>query len=190
MIFRVNSYINLPHPYIDMDSEEDDGRGGEDTEKDETQDDFELEKREQLPQLGDLFVDRFTDLINHEHVRDIRETQSQMLHTLELSNSKLASLNNISEKTYEKTVSQFRHNIKMLQDMKKQLDSIFRRIRVLKGRVAAGYPQAYAAALEAGAIDDPDNEDTWLEAIQLYKTDLFCSVQLNFPGYCIDKFSK
>ena len=142
-----------------MDEDSSDSIGGESSEKDEIQDDFEPKEKEQLPRLGDLFMDRFTDLIHHENVQDIREKQCQMLDTLELSNSKLSSLNDISERTYEQSVVEFRHSIKMLQDMKKQLDSIFRRIRILKGRVAAGYPQAYATALEAGAIDNPDYED-------------------------------
>ena len=142
-----------------MEGEDSDSIGGLSTEKDDIQEDFESKEQEQLPRLGDLFMDRFTDLIHHDNVQDIRETQVQMLHTLELSNSKLSSLNDISERTYEQNVAEFRHSIKMLQDMKKQLDSIFRRIRILKGRVAAGYPEAYAAALEAGSIDNPDYEE-------------------------------
>ena len=135
--------------------------GGGDSGGDELQEEFGSEETGKPPLLGDLFMERFTDLVHHENIQAIRETQSQMLHTLELSNSKLSSLNDISEKTFERNVFEFRQNIKMLQDMKKQLDSIFRRIRTLKGRVAAVYPQAYAAALKAGGdTDNQDYEDT------------------------------
>ena len=144
-----------------MEDKDDERLGEGDTEKDEIQGELEFEEREQPPRLGDLFMDRFTDLVHHENIGAIRETQSQMLHTLELSNSKLSSLNDISEKTFDQNVSELRQSIKMLQDMKKQLDSIFRRIRILKGRVAVVYPQAYAAALGAGGgIDNEDDEDT------------------------------
>lgn len=129
-------------------------------EVDEIQDSLEEAESRQLPLLGDLFMDRFTDLVHHDNVQDIREKQCQMLHILELSNSKLGSLNDISERTFEQNVVDFRHHIKMLQDMKKQLDSIFRRIRSLKGRVALAYPQAYAAAIEKCSINSEDYEDS------------------------------
>lgn len=158
----------LPHPAGDMQNMENeraiDSHGSDPLsgapEVDEIQDSLEEAESRQLPLLGDLFMDRFTDLVHHDNVQDIREKQCQMLHILELSNSKLGSLNDISERTFEQNVVDFRHHIKMLQDMKKQLDFIFRRIRSLKGRVALAYPQAYAAAVEKCSINSEDYEDS------------------------------
>lgn len=51
------------------------------------------------------------------------------LTTLEVANEKIASLNEISERNYLSQSEEFRQNIRMLGNMKKELDSVFRRIR-------------------------------------------------------------
>lgn len=62
---------------------------------------------------------------------------------MEISNEKLASLNNISEENYVSMSQEFRHHTHTLLTMKKQLDSCFRRIRSLKSKLATQYPEAY-----------------------------------------------
>lgn len=62
---------------------------------------------------------------------------------MEVSNEKLASLNNISEQTFVATCQEFRQHTQTLLTMKKQLDSCFRRIRSLKSKLATQYPEAY-----------------------------------------------
>ena len=51
------------------------------------------------------------------------------LGTLEVANQKLSSLNAISEEKFQNLAGEFRHNTRTLAAMKKDLDSIFRRIR-------------------------------------------------------------
>ena len=51
------------------------------------------------------------------------------LSTLEVANEKISSLNQISERNYQSQAENFRQNIRMLGNMKKELDSVFRRIR-------------------------------------------------------------
>ena len=53
------------------------------------------------------------------------------LSTLEVANEKISSLNQISERNYQSQAENFRQNIRMLGNMKKELDSVFRRIRWL-----------------------------------------------------------
>lgn len=62
---------------------------------------------------------------------------------MEISNEKLASLNNISESKFQAMSAEFRHHTQTLLTMKKQLDSCFRRIRLLKAKLATQYPEAY-----------------------------------------------
>ena len=62
---------------------------------------------------------------------------------MEISNEKLASLNNISEQNYAAMSQEFRQQTHSLLTMKKQLDSCFRRIRSLKSKLATQYPEAY-----------------------------------------------
>lgn len=62
---------------------------------------------------------------------------------MEISNEKLASLNEISERNFQAMSAEFRQHTLTLLAMKKQLDSCFRRIRSLKSKLATQYPEAY-----------------------------------------------
>ncbi len=62
---------------------------------------------------------------------------------MEVTNEKLASLNNISERNFQAMLAEFKHNTQTLLAMKKQLDSCFRRIRSLKAKLSTQYPEAY-----------------------------------------------
>ena len=48
---------------------------------------------------------------------------------MEIANEKISSLNEISERNYQSHAEEFRRNIRLLATMKKELDSVFRRIR-------------------------------------------------------------
>ena len=48
---------------------------------------------------------------------------------MEVANEKISSLNEISERNYLSQAEEFRRNIRLLANMKKELDSVFRRIR-------------------------------------------------------------
>ena len=138
-------------------------------EEDTPRDDWQLSNNSSLEEIGedpnkeeecsenppepsspaiDYFTSRLTNIMSHENVTAIRQDQAKMLHTMELANWKLSSLNDISESTFQSCSADFKHVSKRLVDMKKQLDSVFRRIRHLKAHIAATYPEAYTAAQE------------------------------------------
>lgn len=94
------------------------------------------------------------------------------LETLEVANEKLSSLNSLSEKSFALHAADFRSHTRTIANMKKELDSVFRRIRYfptphlphslpppltfpnlmdlhhrfLKARLAMLYPEAYSQA--------------------------------------------
>ena len=107
----------------------------------------------------EAFLDAVTGLIDQDKIIAIRKEQSQMMNTLETANCKLSSLNDFSEDTFQDCAAEFRQHTKTLVDMKKQLDSIFRRIRHLKAKVSTLYPEAYATALEKYAHDKSIDEE-------------------------------
>ena len=51
------------------------------------------------------------------------------LGTLEVANEKLSNLNSLSEENYQRVSQEFRQNTRTLSDVKRELDSVFRRIR-------------------------------------------------------------
>lgn len=98
--------------------------------------------------LGSVFLEKYTSMINTDSLLAIKSEQEAMYRALELANWKLSCLNSVSESTYQEKAAEFRQYIRSLQEMKKQLDSIFRRVRTLKAKVSQTYPEAYAAAQE------------------------------------------
>lgn len=133
----------------------------QDEDKEETNEEDE-EHKDTEPQAS--FATLLTEILPHDKVISIRQDQAIMLQTLELANWKLSSLNDVSESTYQRCALEFRQTTKTLSEMKKQLDSIFRRIRHLKAQVAANYPEAYATIAskykeEYNEFDDEDDEN-------------------------------
>ena len=74
------------------------------------------------------------------------------LSTMEISNEKLASLNNISEMNFHAMCVEFRQHTQTLAAMKRQLESCFRRIRSLKSKLALQYPEAYRGMVRCTLI--------------------------------------
>jgi hypothetical protein len=56
----------------------------------------------------------------------------------------LINFNQLSFQRYEASVQDFQKHTQLLFDMKKDLDSIFKRIRSLKQRLSKTYPDAFA----------------------------------------------
>ncbi|XP_068693342.1 uncharacterized protein [Montipora foliosa] len=63
----------------------------------------------------------------------------------EKTNAKFGRFNDLSEARYSHLHQQLRNHTKMLLDMKKDLDSVFRRIRTLKNKLAKQYETAFHA---------------------------------------------
>ena len=78
---------------------------------------------------ADAFLDSLLSMVNNEDMVAILKAQSQMLDRFEKTNEMLSNFNRLSAKRYEKTVEQFREHTDTLLTMKKDLDSVFRRIR-------------------------------------------------------------
>ena len=109
--------------------------------------------------LGETFLEKFISIPHQGNTQAIRNEQENMYQLLEVANWKLASLNEISDITFQEHAPEFRHCVRSIQEMKKQLDSIFRRIRTLKAKVSTLYPKAYAAAQEQVSIHSEDSVD-------------------------------
>jgi len=51
-------------------------------------------------------------------------------------------MNDFAGKEYARLMREYQKNTKMMKEMKQDLDYIFQKIRVLKGKVQSNYPQA------------------------------------------------
>lgn len=76
-----------------------------------------------------------------------------------MMNEKLKFLNSISQSRYEASVTAFRFHMRLLVNVKKDLDSVFRRIRTLKTKLGAQHPEIMAEIQDKYTIHISDEDD-------------------------------
>ncbi|XP_058066965.1 kxDL motif-containing protein CG10681 [Anopheles bellator] len=111
----------------------------------------------------EVFVQGLAGLVNQTDVEVMIRAQKQMLQRFEKTNEMLINCNSLSNSRLKIATDDFKKHTKLLHDMKKDLDYIFRKIRTIKTKIGNQYPAAYAEA-EAKAkpfsFDEEDEIDT------------------------------
>ncbi|XP_025077650.1 kxDL motif-containing protein 1-like isoform X3 [Pomacea canaliculata] len=102
--------------------------------------------------------------INREDVNNMVQVQRDMLSRYEKTNEMLINFNLLSSSRYEVTVKEFQNHTQLLSDMKRDLDSIFKRIRALKQRLSKNYPEAFSACSTIMMVEDEEEEKIPSEA--------------------------
>ncbi|XP_026538958.1 kxDL motif-containing protein 1 [Notechis scutatus] len=96
------------------------------------------------PTASGVFCSRVLSMVNSEDVNAIILAQKNMLDRFEKTNEMLLNFNNLSGVRMQQMNERFLHHTRTLVEMKKDLDSIFRRIRYiyrLFGHPALLFPQ-------------------------------------------------
>ncbi|XP_041531031.1 kxDL motif-containing protein 1 isoform X4 [Microtus oregoni] len=106
----------------------------------------EAEEKEMDPpdSASRVFCGRFLSMVNTDDVNAIILAQKNMLDRFEKTNEMLLNFNNLSSVRLQQMSERFMHHTRTLVDMKRDLDSIFRRIRTLKGKLARQHPEAFS----------------------------------------------
>ncbi|XP_076042553.1 kxDL motif-containing protein CG10681 [Oratosquilla oratoria] len=94
----------------------------------------------------EVFVQGLAGQINQQDVEAIIRAQKQMLQRFEKTNEMLSNCNSLSASRFAAAQTEFKKHTALLHDMKKDLDTIFKRIRTLKTKISAQYPKAFAEA--------------------------------------------
>uniref|UniRef100_A0A1I8MGS4 KxDL domain-containing protein n=1 Tax=Musca domestica TaxID=7370 RepID=A0A1I8MGS4_MUSDO len=95
---------------------------------------------------SEAFIQGLAGLVNQSDVENIIRAQKQMLQRFEKTNEMLLNCNALSQSRLKQATDDFKRHCKVLADMKKDLDYIFRKIRSIKQKLSHQYPQAYAEA--------------------------------------------
>ncbi|KAG1933188.1 kxDL motif-containing protein 1 isoform X1 [Pimephales promelas] len=110
------------------------------------------------PTASGIFCNRMLSMVNSEDVNAIIQAQRHMLDRFEKTNEMLINFNGLSNVRLQQMNEHFLMHTRTLIEMKKDLDSIFRRIRTLKGKVAKQYPEAFSNINECSNLEDDDDE--------------------------------
>ncbi|XP_039617803.1 kxDL motif-containing protein 1 [Polypterus senegalus] len=109
------------------------------------------------PSASGMFCGRMLSMVNSEDVNAIIQAQRHMLDRFEKTNEMLLNFNNLSSVRLQQMTDRFQNHTRTLVEMKKDLDSIFRRIRTLKGKIAKQYPDTFNSIHESPILEDDDD---------------------------------
>lgn len=105
-----------------------------------------------------VFCSRILSMVNVDDINAIILAQKNMLDRFEKTNEMLVNFNNLSSARLQQMSECFVHHTRTLVEMKRDLDSIFRRIRTLKGKLARQHPEAFSHVPEASFLEDDDED--------------------------------
>uniref|UniRef100_A0A4W5R357 KxDL motif-containing protein 1 n=1 Tax=Hucho hucho TaxID=62062 RepID=A0A4W5R357_9TELE len=111
------------------------------------------------PTASGMFCNRMLSMVNSEDVNAIIQAQRHMLDRFEKTNEMLINFNGLSNVRLLQMNEHFLLHTRTLVEMKKDLDSIFRRIRTLKGKIAKQYPEAFSNVHESPILEEDDDDD-------------------------------
>eukprot|EP00063_Salmo_salar_P005334 XP_013980169.1 PREDICTED: kxDL motif-containing protein 1-like isoform X1 [Salmo salar] len=112
------------------------------------------------PTASGMFCNRMLSMVNSEDVNAIIQAQRHMLDRFEKTNEMLINFNGLSNVRLQQMNEHFLLHTRTLVEMKKDLDSIFRRIRTLKGKIAKQYPEAFSNVHESPVLEDDEFDPT------------------------------
>ncbi|XP_062403494.1 kxDL motif-containing protein 1 [Sardina pilchardus] len=110
------------------------------------------------PTASGVFCSRMLSMVNSEDVNAIIQAQRHMLDRFEKTNEMLINFNGLSNVRLQQMNDNFLVHTRTLLEMKKDLDSIFRRIRTLKGKVSKQYPEAFSNTHESTVLEEEDED--------------------------------
>lgn len=96
----------------------------------------------------EVFIQGLAGIVDQQDVEAMIRAQKQMLQRFEKTNEMLTNCNALSVNRLKSAGAEFKKHTQLLLEMKKDLDNIFKRIRVMKTKLASQYPQAFSAVTE------------------------------------------
>ncbi|KAK3588546.1 hypothetical protein CHS0354_028964 [Potamilus streckersoni] len=109
---------------------------------------------------AEVFARSLMGKLNREDIVAMVQTQRDMLSRYEKTNEMLINFNILSASRFDVTTQEFRKHTQLLFEMKKDLDVIFRRIRILKQRLGMVHPEAFAACSDVyNLMEDGEEEE-------------------------------
>ncbi|KAL1560507.1 kxDL motif-containing protein 1-like [Salvia divinorum] len=116
-------------------------------------------EKESIESASSEISREFRSLIDSQDLDSIKQSQNLILGRLQDSNAVLSHFNEYSENCFMEVHADFAKNTRLLRSMKLDLDYIFLKLRGLKNKIAATYPDACPDNSAIEALDRrPDLE--------------------------------
>ncbi|XP_033230374.1 kxDL motif-containing protein CG10681 isoform X1 [Belonocnema kinseyi] len=107
----------------------------------------------------EVFIQGLAGIVDQQDVESMIRAQKQMLQRFEKTNEMLTNCNQLSVNRLKTAGTEFKKHTALLVEMKKDLDHIFKRIRLIKNKLNQQYPQAFNEAVRSSLAEEVIVED-------------------------------
>ena len=110
---------------------------------------------------SEVLVQGLAGVVNQGDVELVIRAQKKMLQRFEKTNEMLTNVNSLAGQRLERASGDFKKHSACLSELKRDLESVFKRIRAIKAKMAKQMPEAYSLATEqggGGAVGEEDDE--------------------------------
>ncbi|XP_076655012.1 kxDL motif-containing protein CG10681 [Halictus rubicundus] len=107
----------------------------------------------------EVFIQGLAGIVDQQDVESMIRAQKQMLQRFEKTNEMLTNCNQLSINRLKTAGLEFKKHTALLVEMKKDLDYIFKRIRIVKNKLSQQYPQAFNEAVRSSLAEEVIVED-------------------------------
>lgn len=114
---------------------------------------------------AEAFIQSLAGMVNQGDVETMIRAQKQMLQRFEKTNEMLLNCNALSQSRLKSASEDFKRHVKCLSEMKKDLDYIFRKIRIIKQKLQSQFPAIYAEVQpQRSSLAEEAEDDTEAQA--------------------------
>ncbi|XP_054275335.1 kxDL motif-containing protein CG10681 [Macrosteles quadrilineatus] len=105
----------------------------------------------------EVFVQGLAGIVDQQDVEAMIRAQKQMLQRFEKTNEMLSNCNALSMNRFKVASTELKKHTQLLVEMRKDLDTVFKHIRIIKGKLSSQYPQAFTAPKKTNSVDDEED---------------------------------
>merc|ERR1712058_179187 len=113
---------------------------------------------------SEVLVQGLAGVVNQGDVEEMVRAQKEMLQRFEKTNEMLTNVNSLSAVRLEKANNDFKKHTQNVVEMKKDLEHIFRRLKIIKQKLNKQMPEAYGSVIGAQAHENIREEDDEYDA--------------------------
>ncbi|KAG5899871.1 hypothetical protein JTB14_012336 [Gonioctena quinquepunctata] len=107
----------------------------------------------------EVFIQGLAGIVDQQDVESMIRAQKQMLQRFEKTNEMLTNCNALSASRLKTVGPEFKKHMQLLTDTKKDLDYIFKKLRVIKSKLSTQYPEAFSEAVRSSFAEECEEEE-------------------------------
>ncbi|XP_023030200.1 kxDL motif-containing protein CG10681 [Leptinotarsa decemlineata] len=108
----------------------------------------------------EVFIQGLAGIVDQQDVESMIRAQKHMLQRFEKTNEMLTNCNALSASRLKTVGPEFKRHMQLLSETKKDLDYIFKKIRIIKSKLSTQYPEAFAEAVRSSFAEECEEDES------------------------------